>query len=211
IKVDSNSGKLELENVRATGKMELFTQFGNLDFNSGTAGNLEAKTNSGSVTLTSLTVKGGLIIRDEFGEVKLEQIAATSYDIESNSGSITVNGVTGTIKAYTGFGNIIIKNAEEANVDLNTNSGSIEFSGTLGEGPHVIHSDFGEIELNIPADAKLTLDMETKFGKITSDIPITVTLTGDITKGQQSGDMNSGGAELKVDTNSGNIHIKILK
>ena len=211
IKVESNSGKLELENVRATGKMDLFTKFGSLDFNTGSAGTMEAKTNSGSVTLTSLTIKGELIIKDEFGEVTLEQVMAASYDIESSSGSINLDGVTSAIKAHTGFGNIKIKNAEVANVDLNTNSGSIDFEGSLGDGPHSIHSDFGEIELNIPSDARLTLDMETKFGKITSDIPITVTLAGDISKGQQSGDMNGGGAELKVDTNSGNIHIKILK
>jgi DUF4097 and DUF4098 domain-containing protein YvlB len=211
IKVESNSGKLELKNVRATEKMDLYTKFGSLDFNTGSAGTMEAKTNSGSVTLTSLTIKGELIIKDEFGEIELEQVKAASYDIESNSGSITLDGVKSTVKAHTGFGNITIKNAEEATIDLDTSSGTIEFSGSLGEGPHTIHSDFGEIELNIPADAELTLDMETKFGKITSDIPITVTLTGDISKGQQSGDMNGGGAELKVDTNSGNIHIKILK
>lgn len=211
ITIESRSGKLELENVRATGEMNLHTDFGNLDFMTGSADILEAKTNSGSIKLTSVTVAGGLVLRDEFGDVTLDQVKAASYDVESNSGTITVDGVKGPVRAHTGFGNINIRNAEDVTIDLDTNSGSIDFSGLLGEGPHTVHSDFGDIELNLPADSALDIEIETKFGRITSDIPITVTLTGEITQGRQSGTINGGGAGIKVDTNSGNISIKILK
>ena len=211
ITIESNSGKLDLENVRATKDMTLHTEFGNLEFTTGSAGTLDAKTNSGSIKLTAVTVTNELVLRDEFGDITITQVKAGSYDVESNSGSITVDGVKGSVRAHTGFGNIDILNAEEVTLDLDTNSGSIDFSGSLGDGPHTIHSDFGDIELNIPADSALNIDIETQFGKITSDIPITVTLTGEIKQGQQSGTINGGGAELKVDTNSGNINIKILK
>lgn len=211
ITIESKSGKLELENVRATKEMNLHTDFGNLDFMTGSAARLEARTNSGSIKLTAVTVSGSLTLRDDFGDVTLDRVRAASYEVESNSGSITIDGVRGPVMAHTGFGNIDILNAEDVTLDLDTNSGSIEFSGSLGEGPHTVHSDFGDIELNIPADSALTIDIETKFGRITSDIPITVTLTGEITQGQQSGTINGGGAEIKVDTNSGDISIKILK
>ena len=211
ITIESKSGKLELEIVRATQEMNLHTDFGNLDFMTGSAEVLEARTNSGSIKLTSVTVAGELILRDDFGDVTLDQVKAASYDVESNSGTITVDGVKGPVRAHTGFGNINIRNAEDVTLDLDTNSGSIDFSGLLGEGPHTVHSDFGDIELNIPADSALNIDIETKFGRITSDIPITVTLTGEITQGRQSGTINGGGAGIKVDTNSGNISIRILK
>lgn len=211
ITIESRSGKIELENVRAANEMNLHTDFGNLDFMTGSADTLEARTNSGSIKLTSVTVNGALILRDDFGDVTLDQVKAASYDVESNSGTITVDGMKGPVRAHTGFGNINIRNAEDVTLDLDTNSGSIDFSGLLGEGPHTVHSDFGDIELNLPADSALTIDIETKFGRITSDIPITVTLTGEIKQGQQTGTINGGGAEIKVDTNSGNISIKILK
>ncbi|NJC96171.1 MAG: hypothetical protein C3F07_11370 [Anaerolineales bacterium] len=211
ITIGSDSGTLELKNVRAAKEMKLSTKFGNIKFATGTAGSLDAETSSGSVTLTSITVKGDLTIKDDFGDIDLEQVKSTSYDIETNSGSITVNGAKGRVRAHTGFGNIEIKNAEDATLDLNTKSGSIEFSGALGDGPHAVHSDFGDVKLNLPADTAININMETKFGKITSDLPITVTLTGDVTEGQQNGTINGGGAEFKVDTNSGNISLKILK
>ena len=211
VKIESNSGGLDLENVRATKDISLSTDFGNVKFKTGTTGTLEVTTNSDSITLTSVTVNGTLTLKDDFGDITLEQVKASSYDVETNSGSINVDGVKGSVRAHTGFGNIDIKNAEGVTLDLDTNSGSIDFSGSLGEGPHVVHSDFGDIELNIPADSTLNIDFETQFGRITSEIPITVTLTGEIKQDQQSGTMNGGGAGLKVDTNSGNIRIQILK
>jgi DUF4097 and DUF4098 domain-containing protein YvlB len=155
-------------------------------------------------------VGGSLIIQDDFGDIALEQVKAESYDARTNSGAIRIDGAEGEITAHTGFGNIEIQNGENATLDLNTKSGSIDFSGSLGLGPHTLHSDFGEIELNIPADTALNVTVETKFGEIISDIPITVTITGNITDTQRSGTMNGGGAELKMDTNSGNITIRAL-
>lgn len=211
ITIESSSGALDLKNVRAAKSMKLSTKFGNVKFDTGTAGSLDAETSSGSVTLTSITVKDGLTIKDDFGDIDLKQANAASYDIETSSGAITADGVKGKVQAHTGFGNIDIRNAKEATLDLNTKSGSIDFSGSLGEGPHTVHSDFGDVRLNLPVDTALNIDIATKFGKITSDIPITVTLTGEIAQGQQTGTINGGGADFKVDTDSGNINIKILK
>lgn len=202
---------LEAKNVRASKDMELSTEYGNVNLANGSAGTLTISTRSGAVDIASVIVNDVLIVEGEFGNIVLEQVEASSYDIETNSGSITVDDVKGRVKAHTGFGNITIKAAENVTLDLDTNSGSIDFSGSLGEGPHTVHSDFGNIELNLPADSALNIDMETQSGKITSDIPITVTLTGDISEAQQSGTMNGGGAEFKVNTNSGSINIKILK
>ena len=211
ITIESKSGKIDLENVRATKKMTLSTDFGDVKFMTGTTGTLDVITKGGSISLTAVSVSGELTLRDDFGNITLEQVKAASYDAETNSGTVTVDGVKGEVRAHSGFGNIDITNAEEANLDLYTKSGTIDFSGSLGEGPHTVHSDFGDINLNLPADTAININMATKFGKITSDLPITVTLTGEITQGQQTGTINDGGADFKVDTNSGNISINILK
>jgi hypothetical protein len=98
-------------------------------------------------------------------------------------------------------------------LDVKTNSGTIEFSGSLGDGPHNVKSDFGGIEFSLPSDSKLDVDLNTDFGKISSDIPITVTLTENdgSDKSQIVGSINGGGAQLTVQTNSGGINIKAIK
>lgn len=208
ISVESRSGKLDLENVRATQNMELLSDFGNIDYETGSAGSLDVRTKSGSITLASVTVRGTLTLRDDFGDISLEQVRASSYDAETSSGSITVDGVEGKIRAHTGFGNITVTKAENATLDLNTRSGGVDFEGSLGEGPHTIHSEFGEIEVSIPADSELNVDFQTNFGNVYSDIP--VSLSGDIDKAHQVGTINGGGDQLSVSTKSGGITIKAL-
>ena len=208
IKLDSNSGRLEMNDVRASGRIEMVTAFGDADFTSGSADALFVETQSGKVTLSRLNLNGALDVKDDFGTIEVEQVNAESYDIETNSGSVTVDGVQGKVKAHSGFGSVTLKNAENVTIDLSTQGGSVDFEGSLGEGPHTVHSDFGEIILTLPADSALDVDLQTDFGTIRSDIPITVTLSGDTEKNRQTGTMNDGGAQLTVETGSGGISIQ---
>jgi DUF4097 and DUF4098 domain-containing protein YvlB len=208
IVLHSDSGILEAKNVRASQEMELSTQFGGVTFENGSAGSLKIVTQSGAVELTSIDVRGALVVEDFFGNINLEKVRARSYDARTDSGSITMDGVGGPVKANSGFGNITLKNAENATLDLDTQSGAVDFEGSLGEGPHTIHSSFGEIRLSIPADSALDVDLLTNFGTIKSDIPITVTLSGETDRNRQTGTMNDGGAQLKVETGSGGISIQ---
>lgn len=209
--LDSQSGVLDMTNVRASGKVEMSTDFGDTLFNSGSASSLTIETNSGKVTLDALTLRGALTAKSEFGEIGLEQVKATSYDLQTNSGSITVNGASGKVKAHSGFGSVNVKNGDSVTLDLNTQSGSVDFEGSLGDGPHSVYSEFGNISLIIPADSTLNVDLKTDFGSIKSDIPITVVLSGDIEKSHQTGTINDGGAQLTVETQSGNISIQAGK
>lgn len=211
INIDSNSGSLNLSNVRATGEIFTGSDFGNITFENGSAASVTVDSNSGVVTLTKVNIRGALVITCDFGDVELAQTKAGSYDIDSNSGGITVDGAKGSLKVHADFGSISIKNAEDVTLDLRSNSGGIDFSGSLGAGPHSVQSDFGSVTLAIPADSALNVELKTDFGSISSDIPITVTLTGDVQKNQQNGTMNGGGEELFVRTNNGPIEITAIK
>ncbi len=213
ITLQSNSGKLTLNDVRATGDIFGKSDFGNVEFENGSASNLELETNSGKISVIKVNVRNEIIVDDDFGNIELTQASANSYDLHTNSGSITIDGAKGNVKAYTDFGDIEIKNAVNVTLDIKTNSGTITFSGSLGDGPHNVKSDFGSIELTLPSDIKLNVNLSTDFGKITSDIPITVTLNGDSNSngGEVVGELNGGGEELTVHTNSGSINIITVK
>ncbi len=211
ILLHSQSGVLDMSDVRASGKVEMSTDFGDTLFNSGSASSLTIETNSGKVTLGTLNLRGTLKAKSDFGEISLEQVKATSYDLQTNSGSITVDGASGKVKAHSGFGSVTVKNADSVTLDLNTQSGPVEFEGSLGDGPHTVHSDFGEISITIPADSALNVDLTTDFGSIKSEIPITVVLSGEVEKSHQTGTMNDGGPQLTVETQSGSISIQASK
>lgn len=212
IKLDSNSGAITLSEVRATGDLTTNSDFGNTKFENGSANELHIETNSGKVSLTKLNIDKLIFVKDDFGNIELEQALAPSYDLHANSGAISVDGAKGKLKADSDFGNITITNAESVTLTLETNSGTVEFNGSLGVGPHFIKSDFGDIDINLPDDAKLTVDLKTDFGSIKSDLPITVTLNGKNSNSNGdhiTGDINGGGEGLTVQANSGKINIKV--
>jgi len=213
ITLNSNSSVIRLTEVRAIGDLTTKTDFGDTQFENGSADSLNIETNSGKVSLIKLKISKELKVDNDFGEIELEQASAGSYDLHTNSGGITVDGARNKVKAYTDFGNITIENAQSVTLDLKTNSGTIEFSGSLGEGPHNVKSDFGGIDISLPSDSKLNVDLNTDFGKISSDISITVTLTesSGSDKSQIIGSINGGGDLLTVQTNSGGINIKVIK
>jgi DUF4097 and DUF4098 domain-containing protein YvlB len=213
ITLDSNSGTITLKEVRATGDITMKTDFGNTTFENGSSNSLSIETNNGAVSLTKVRVSKEIKVEDEFGDIDLGQAFAASYDLHTNGGSITVDGAKGKLKAHTEFGNIKIGNAQAVTLDIKTNNGAVEFSGSPGVGPHMVNSEFGEINLTLPADSKLSVDLKTEFGTIKSDLPITVTLNGaSNSNGDQIvGSINGGGEQLTVKTNSGSVNITASK
>ena len=210
ITLDSNAGTIMLQEVHATGNIT--TDGGNTSFENSSTTSLRV-TNSGALTLKKVRASKEIMVQDDFGEIEVEQTTAAFYELHTNRGSIAVDGVKGNLKVSTDFGGINIQNAQSVRLDLKTKSGSVHFSGSLGEGPHTVESDFGEIVLTFPAEAKLNVDLKTDFGNIDSELPITVVTNGSSgSDGDQIiGSINGGGEQLTVQTNSGSININIGK
>lgn len=208
INTHSNSGELKLEGVDATGEITLTSEFRSIQYKSGTADMLNIEANSGAITLTDLVINTPLTAMTEFGDITLLNVDAHSYDLSSNSGKVSLDSAHGSVTAHSEFGDVEVTNGEQVNLDLKTNSGTVEYSGSLGPGPHILDTEFGNIYLTIPDETSLSVDLETEFGKVKSDFDIT--LSGEFSEKRLSGTINGGGASLTASTNSGNITISIL-
>ncbi|MEW5869697.1 MAG: DUF4097 family beta strand repeat-containing protein [Chloroflexota bacterium] len=206
VQARTNSGKISLADVEADQSVTLDTQFGDVKFENGRGADLTASSNSGKVTLGSLTLQGALSAKSEFGDIDVQLVEAASYDLDTNSGDILLRGAQASIKAATQFGRITIRAAKDANLDLRTNSGSIEFSGSLGEGPHTLKAEFGDVTMQLPLGVQLDFDLKSEFGRIKSDFPITI--EGEVEARHWVGTINGGGASLKIEVNSGNISLE---
>ena len=209
--VTSSNGKLSFTNIRATGEVYTKSSFGDITFNNGSSASVQLEGSNGKIKITKFDVKQGLEIKNIFGDIRLTDVTASSYDLNSSNGDVTIDGVSGKLKAHTQFGDIEIVNASSVILDLDTNNGSIDFNGSLGDGPHTVKSEFGSVDLTLPSDVKLNVDLSTEFGKIKSDLPITLTVTetsGSVSNHDQLvGTINGGGDQLTVDTNNGNVTI----
>ncbi len=208
VQLSSSSGDLDLEQVESAGKIELESSYGAIEYSSGTASSLHIQASSGKITLSSLTIQGELFAHSDYGDIELERARAATYDLDTSSGVVSVDGLSGSLKAHSGYGSIKVTNASQATVDLNSNSGDINFSGSLGSGPHSLVTSYGSIQIYLPPNSGLNVDLKTDYGKVKSDIP--VTLSGTIQSDHWIGKLNSGGPSLTAQTSSGDINITVL-
>jgi len=209
LKVDTQSGKITLDDVVVKREVKLHSEFGSFSYNKGRVGQLILDGNNGPVDLQELDIKGPVTIETDFGEILLEKVNAEAYDLKSNSGKIEADGVSGSVTARSEFGDITIYGGKLADLTLMAHNGSITYRGSLGSERQSLKSEFGDIWLSLPEDAAFDYDLQTRFGKITSDFDMAIEKDEEGARSQ--GKVNGGGALLSAITNNGSIRINILK
>jgi DUF4097 and DUF4098 domain-containing protein YvlB len=209
VDISSTNGTLELTGVKANGLLRVGSDFGAIHISDGSAATADVHSNNGSVRLENLGLDGKITVKSEFGDLVLTKVSATAYDLRSNNGKVNVEGARGPITAHSEFGAVEVVNAENATLDLSSNNGGVTFAGSLGVGPHTVKSEFGNIKLTLPAELALNVDLQTEFGKITSDFDVTV--SGKLDEKHWTGKINGGGDVLTVKDNNGNITLVIAE
>ena len=203
--VDSKNGALDLQGLTASGLLNAGSDFGNISMTDSQASSVEIQSTNGKVTLEKLTVDGKVTVHNDFGDQTLNSVEASTYDLTTKNGKINLDQARGSITAHSDFGDVEVLNVENGILDLSSTNGAVTFSGSLATGPHKLSSDFGNITLTLPADSALNVDLQTDFGKISSDFEITV--SGALESNHWFGKFNGGGEELSVKTKNGNITI----
>jgi DUF4097 and DUF4098 domain-containing protein YvlB len=208
VELDSSNGDVWLTGIRSDGRMRLSSNFGDITLERSQAQFLEVDGENGTVTLTSVSVANDLVAASTFGDIIVVGASADSYELHSQNGAIRLDGASGPVTASSGFGNIDIANAEAVTLDVSSNNGAISFAGTLEDGRHHVKSGFGNISLALPEDIALNIDLQSGFGDIESEFPVTVRDLEEQT--HWLGTINGGGPELTVETDNGNIRLSVL-
>ena len=172
---------------------------------------------------SSTISKDGLIIIDkDGGSIQLED-APKGARVMTGGGAIMIGKSRGDVSAETGGGNIDL-GPIEGGADATTGAGNVVIS-LVGERPHPVNitSGKGSVELVLPKDANVTLDLETAYTenssrhtKITGDWPLKVTETDEWDDSHGTPrkyvrvrqDIGRGGPVVHIRTVNGDITIK---
>lgn len=184
IKIKSVSGSVWLEEIGGTAKVDVVS------------GNVEVKKTDKEVDCQ--TVSGKLILQDITGDAYLKTV----------SGKIEVNRIRGSIDAETVSGGLELREVSEAKVVKGkVLSGSIVYKGDINpEGKYKLKSFSGTVEMILPADSSFEFEAKTFSGTINTDFKITT--TGVIKRTEMHGVVNQGGADVTLETFSGNIYLR---
>jgi len=140
-------------------------------------------TGSGSIEASGLNDR--VVLETGSGDIRAELISPSSVKAHTGSGGIRLKGVQGELYAQTGSGDIEVQGQPTSAWKLDTGSGSV----TLNTG-----------------SSHFTLDAQTGSGSVHSDPPISA--HGSFERHHITGDINGGGAIVRVQTGSGDIRIQ---
>ena len=215
--VTSTNGEIKLRNIDA-GRDAVFaeTEFGDVNANDMQAASITLMSRAGSVKARDIEAQGDVRIDSGFGDVTLERSAAGGLSIETRSGEVRLVDLelNGTLEAMSAFGDIEIIGVRDAQPVVKANSGSILFSGSLAPNTDALfETDFGDVELRLPASSAFDVEFESGFGRVTSDLPVLTSgeLGGSTGNGQISGRLGEGGPKLRAHSKSGSIRLLALE
>jgi DUF4097 and DUF4098 domain-containing protein YvlB len=92
------------------------------------------------------------------------------------------------------------------NVDNRNGSVDVRFQEPPRENIRV-NSRFGDVTLVLPRDSSFNIDARTRFGSVSSDFP-EVAERSDRERNSLSGQVGSGGPEIRIDNSNGSIHVQ---
>jgi len=140
-------------------------------------------------------VNGGIRLSGTRGTGRLETVNG-NVDVEETSGALVLESTNGNIqiarsegavKASTTNGNI------QADLDRLAADRDLGFSTTNGT-----------VDVRLPRDARLSVDAATTHGSIDSDVAMSKTSSR---RNHLTGDINGGGALLRIRTTNGSVQI----
>ncbi len=171
----------------------------------GMGGSFEADITSGN--LSAAKMAGSVDVRTVSGRISVED-AANDVDLKTVSGTITASRIKGSVDAETTSGRIELRDISGAkSVRAKVLSGNITYDGELAAGAKItLEALSGSLDLTLPAAAAFELDAETFSGHVDSEFAIT--MSGKLSPKELHGVVNNGGANLRLKTFSGSIHLK---
>jgi hypothetical protein len=168
----------------------------------GLVGSTRVNTSGGGIRLESL--EGSVNGHTSGGSIRVRQVRG-NVNVETSGGSITVSDVTGDLVADTSGGTVEVSGAG-GRVDAHSSGGGIRvaFSAGNSRGGDISTSG-GGVRAEIDPSVPLSIDASSSGGGVSSDVGVTV--RGGLSRRALRGDMNGGGALLRLRTSGGGVSI----
>ncbi|UCF77815.1 MAG: DUF4097 family beta strand repeat protein [Candidatus Eiseniibacteriota bacterium] len=185
---------------------------------SNVSGNIEAQdlgalakldTVSGNVIVVG-AAEGG-VFSAVSGNVDLRDVGE-DVNAKTVSGAIRLGKVSGTVNVEAVSGGVELTGLSDAqSANISVHSGDITFEGTLNrDGRYSFRNHSGSITLILPGDTSFDLNVKTFSGNLTSEFKVLSEFEGKLKQPRRDlhGEVNGGGADVTIETFSGNVKLK---
>ena len=194
----TSGGSLHVDDV--TGKINGKTSGGSIHI-SNSKDDIDVRTSGGSITAEKCS--GKMKLYTSGGSLRLADLKG-NIDANTSGGSIEGRNIDGELVSHTSGGSIHL-NDLAGSLDASTSGGHIDVAiTTLGKYVK-IHNSGGNVELQIPKNAAVDLDLSASRVKTDALNNFSGTKEDDEIKGK----LNAGGIPVTVRSSSGSIHLSL--
>jgi hypothetical protein len=167
-------------------------------------GDQDIANRSGAIDVRKIT--GDVKVSNSFGRVTIDSVKGNAV-ISGRNNSIEVQHIEGDVKADSSFQNVNIRNAM-GSIAVHSLNGDllVSFSEPVQK-PVLLSTRFGNVTIELPANASFSVDAHTQFGRIDSDFEGVAKDRSDFAKESVLGQIGRGGPQITVSTFNGNIHL----
>jgi DUF4097 and DUF4098 domain-containing protein YvlB len=199
VTVNTSGGSIDAS--RLTGRLGLRTSGGSLRVET-IDGNVDGNTSGGSIRMRD--VGGDVVARTSGGGIDIAGVRG-SLMATTSGGGVDIDGVGGELYASTSGGGVEIRGAG-SRVEAHSSGGpvTVRFAAGNSRGG-VLSTSGGGVRTEIDPRVALTIDASSSGGNVQSHVPVTV--QGRIDKDSLHGDLNGGGALLRLRSSGGGVRI----
>ncbi len=163
---------------------------------------VELDTSNGAISVTGIEGNGRLGTSN--GMIALENVKG-DFDGTTSNGRVIVENMEGAGVFRTSNGQLDLEGVT-GEFDTGTSNGLISFSGNLtAGGNNRLVTSNGDVVVELLGTPSVSLDASTSNGRVTCELPITATVTGDE---HLVGTIGDGEADLYIRTSNGDATIR---
>jgi DUF4097 and DUF4098 domain-containing protein YvlB len=199
VRLSTSGGSVSVS--RLTGVVDMRSSGGSLDVDA-IDGNVNGGTSGGSIRMRD--VHGNVIANTSGGSIIITDVRG-SLRADTSGGGITIADVSGELRASTSGGGVDVR-AAGGRVEASSSGGGVTVRFAPGNSSGgVVSSSGGSVHTEIDPGAKLSIDATASGGSVRSDVPVTI--QGKVEQDSLRGDLNGGGALLRLRSSGGGVRI----
>jgi hypothetical protein len=199
LSVSNGNGKVEVSDIG--GDLNVVNTFGSVSAQDVRG---PAKIQSSNSSVTARNIKGDTSIKTSFGSVQASEIAGV-LTVDNQNGAVRVSDARGA-QVNTSFGSVVLDEINGA-IHVENQNGAVEATSTATGAcqPIQIRTSFSSIRVRVGQE-NYRVTARTSFGRIKSDLPITV--SGITSNDELNGVIGGGSCELRLTNSNGTIEIQ---
>ena len=201
VAITSKNDTVTVEEIQ--GPTTIFNEFGNVEARR-LGGTLDVRHRNGNVEVES--VKGNTKVSSSFGSIDVKDIGGT-LDVNARNTSVQVARVENDVVVENQFQSIQLEGLK-GGLRINNRNGNVDAKYDQPPRRNIqIDSQFADVTLTLPPSSTFTIDARTRFSPVSSDFS-ELTVREDRERHTISGQVGTGGPEIRIDNRNGSINIE---